>query len=1066
MRPLKRLLLFALILVWGIGSACMGDEPLLSLADSVQSASPENVQIDFTLPGLFTDKKGEPRDVPVTLIGINGSWTIGSPSRFAGFTLAALNIRVTREQLSGTIVISQGETQTSCAVSAQIIPAHPSDLPNVEGPSAEGLQFWTVMAQAQGVVGKVRGTCRTEQGEKPFEGLMSLVLRPGHWNMGTFENGLNLFFDMGRRRVNWNHARIAQCEFALVRDLSRHAGLRLRIFTDEPRGDVSVSVWLREADGSWYYIKDAVPLVDNENEAMLLFADFTEAEWVAPGNHMDEDYALDLKTISHLGIGVVNPLGVGPVRFTVRSLDLLEIEKTEPPPARLTVTGRMLSVNGHEVIPSGIFGGFAGHLPQQFRPGCQRDLQVVGLSMRQRHLRFKAEDILDEAALSVALRGDTPFAKHCAELLDAANPPDAKGRRRSKSLLDQLNLLLQQRDLTSEPAPNGTALWERNRRALEAAFPDFIKAAPAYGPTEQFYIECTHDRYAPPTLVTTAHWREAIHGLGASIARRSRENGYVAHFEFWNEPYLNWAERSRVALRSQYYDTDSATNGGPVRVRYKITKRDETGKPVDEELLLGPEIPHFRWVRDGDGGWKVVDPTAYSYWSGKGLGWVYDEMLGVIGPAIKTNNPAVQLVGGWDFRWNEDHWAAWDMLYKPTIDRHIQWLDGISEHHYQGDIVAMPASYEVLLAYTVTQHNKWLYCYNTECNDLVDAPARGAVDTPEKAKAASNYRKMTYNLRDCLYTVAQTPDKARARTVIHNDAGDTNGWTAVGYGLMTNLRGRLVETQSTDPHVWCVASVDGTDPLAMPPPGTPPTLVVCVFNDHRDSRSIQLDLTAPAGTELGNGKTSQAVADMTTFELRLDEQPVLATGTNHSVTIALPGRSAWKIALPLNAAPRPSPDIVRTQFFSPDILQTVSRGTNFATTVRLGARERAHAESARLRLVVESLAGGEGFVNVAGQDIPLPQTLTADNICRIVELPVALTNLADTVPVEFRVADGNHAGYRVDMTSIVLSHKPLPPPIVAQPATPLAGTKWWIIAALVVLAGGWLVFRRLAAHIR
>jgi len=67
----------------------------------------------------------------------------------------------------------------------------------------------------------------------------------------------------------------------------------------------------------------------------------------------------------------------------------------------------------------------------------------------------------------------------------------------------------------------------------------------------------------------------------------------------------------------------------------------------------------------------------------------------------------------------------------------------------------MNGSYEVLAAYGMARHGKWLYSYNTETNDLVDLPARGHVDTAEKAKAASRYKRQL--LLDLSTVTAETP---------------------------------------------------------------------------------------------------------------------------------------------------------------------------------------------------------------------------------------------------------------------------------------------------------------------
>ena len=76
----------------------------------------------------------------------------------------------------------------------------------------------------------------------------------GKWTRGTAtDDGVAVGFDMGTKRVNWNKMGFTRLNFPEARDLSKHAGLRVQVQTDQPRSDANVSVWLREADGSWYY---------------------------------------------------------------------------------------------------------------------------------------------------------------------------------------------------------------------------------------------------------------------------------------------------------------------------------------------------------------------------------------------------------------------------------------------------------------------------------------------------------------------------------------------------------------------------------------------------------------------------------------------------------------------------------------------------------------------------------------------------------------------------------------------------------------------------------------------
>jgi hypothetical protein len=903
----------------------LASQPLLDRSVTVQKVTTANCELFFELAELLPDKNNRRTGLIGSITRIDDTWQAGraGPATATGsFTVTAKNLTLTGATLKGSFVArhKSDPTQTfECDLDGQITPINPSSRPADDAPSVTGMRFWTIQPKTREPLWLLQGTYKARHGDQTIQGALGgsfmIPIRPNLWSTGTSDiDGLKLAFNMGAKRVTWNHARLSQTKFNEPRDWSKHSGLQIKIATDQPRADVSVSVWVSESDGSWYYVKSAVPLVDASNEAVILFEDFDEAEWVAPGSHIDEDYTLDLSSVAGIAIGVVNPLGVGNVAFTVKEINLVQC-RTEPlPPVNLRVTGKTLAVNSHDLVPAGIFGGYAPDLPADVRPGCQRYLGA-GTSPR----------------------------------------------------------------------------------------------LPQKG--EKFVIDCFSDRYQPATLLVSPHWREQLAAYGKAYGENSKTNSHQAHWEFWNEPYLNWAERSRINLNSKFYRTDLATENGPVQVAY----------------TNGPVIPHFKWVKDPqNGSLKVIDETAFSYWSSAGNGWIYDQMLGVVGPAIKQANPDVQILIGWGFRWNEDHWAAWDLIYKPSIDRNIDWIDGVGEHHYQGDTTAMNGSYEVLSAYAVTRHKKWLYAYNTETGDLIDAPARGIVDTPEKAKLATVYRRAVYNLRDCIFSVYQSPDKYRARTVIHNDAnGKTAGdkphsWTHVAYGMMSNLRGRLIQTESTDDFVWVVASVDGTDPHAMPPAGTPPTLVVMAFNDHRHDRDIALNIQAPDGVRFTKGVIEEFAVDKSIWAISRVKRYIKTSGKTAHFNLRLPARTAWKISFPLKGRLAANPQVQRRQFFSPDILQHVNRSHSLNTTVQIDPASLKTAQRAWARLVVEDVAPGEAVMEVAGAQHALPKAYTADNINRILMIPLPVAALKESTPIQFRVADGNHDGYRVAMTSIML----------------------------------------------
>ncbi len=924
------------------------------------------------------------------------------------------------------------------------------------------------------IAGTWEGTVAGEAKKGAFAGTFDLAKRNNHWNVGRWrQGGVALHFDLGTERVNWNKADHAVCIFRPARDLREYRGLWVSVETDQPRGDAEVAVFLGEEDGSWYYVPRAVPLVEKTNAAELPFESFDVAEWVAPGNHMDEDYLLDLGKVGAIAIGVVNPFGVGEVGFRVTGIDLLPKNAAAEAPAAIDVTGRLLSVNGHEVVPAGIFGGFAGDLARKYRPGCQRNL-YAGSYPRiplQSWAAVGSGDFTDWPAALRALRGDTEAYKAISTQLrgllgvekrlerlqkfdidrhiERTRQRDRDPARAPKDLTEPLSVLLRHRGFYEAKAwadvkgaaeilerfgpvadLNESELMERNRHLLVAALPG-IKPLKGPKPTEMFWIDCLGERKEPAWFVSRQHdWRGAMEGFGRRFAENARAagcngtDGVGVLFELWNEPYLHWGSKDRVNLHTKYYRTDLAKEGGPVMVK----RTDDEGSLIEGEI-----VPHFKWVRGDDPkglkeaheGLYVADETAFTFWSGAGNGWIYDQMFGAVGKAIKETNPNVEVAAGWGFRWHEDHWAAWDILYQNTIDRGIQWIDGVHEHHYQGQTTGMQAAYEFLTAYGVTVHDKWLYSYNTETNDLIDSPARGAVDTPEKARASLNYRRGVYNLRDLLYSVQETPDKARARTVIHSDPD--SAWTDVPYSLLANLRGRLVHVRrdDADPSVWAVASVDGTDPEALPLGETEVRvrdLVVVVFNDNPHVREVQVDVAPPTGTRWAGPPTFERTeVDAESFQFsRVEEKgpETLAQGSQTYDLELLP-QQAWKVTIPLEGTLPEKPEVVRTQAFSRDLLATVTREEPFRTRVQLDPAVLKAATGARLRVVVEDVGVGEGMATVCGQEMPLPVALSPDNVPVILDVPLDVTRLRPDCTIAFTTAD-SHAGYRVDMTSVVL----------------------------------------------
>jgi len=1050
-------------------------QPLVDLGTSVQRITPDGFRLKFTAAGMIPREGKEPAPIVGDISRVDGRWVAGTAST-PGYNQATHALEIVegtasdseiRIKLKATIkpdrwVPADKQTrQLTFTIRTQV---KPLDAQADADPSKAG-QFWTVLPKSGEPGLRIVGQAAIDNSPYAGEasggavaGTLSVPIAPARWNMGTLNeagDAVRFGFDMGKQRGNWNHARLAQLGFDGSRDLSAWDGLRVAIRTDQPRDDAHVALWLREEDGSWYYVKYAASLIDRQNQAVLLWEDFSEAEWVSPSNHMDEDYVLDVSTTAVVGIGVVNSLGVGEVGFELTGIDRVKVDRPQREPAQAAVTGKLLSVQGHDVVPPGIFGGYAPDLPQRLRPGSQRYLYAGSYPRipEQHHLHIAADDIQDAAKLSEQLRDKDQVSiaslrqalladkagKRLVEDIDKGRPLGTD-RKALENAGKALTGVLRNRDLFGiEPGTDGwtpdaatLALMEQaeagsindtqqmrlNRTLLSVATQNAIAGPPAHGPSEAFYVDCLGERKEPAWLLSSANWEQRLDSLGRSFARNAKANDYVAHFEFWNEPYLNWAERSRVAFNLKFYDVENAGEDKPVRVMYR-------GK---EGNTPGPVIPHFAWRKGKDGKWEVYDTTAFTFWSGRGNGWIYDQMFGVVAKAIKEEDPETRVIAGWGFRWHEDHWAAWDMLYKPTIDRNIQYIDAIHEHHYQGDTTAMNGSYEVLTAYGVTAHDKWLYSYNTETNDLVDAPARGGIDTPAKAANAKNYRRMTYNLRDMLYCVYQSPDKKVARALIHWPA--TSEGSTICMELLKNLRGRLIETQSPDPDVWVVASVDGTDPQALPPGAVAGKdqqhYTVLVFNNHRQPREVRLHIAAPTGTQFGDALIETVTVD-DAFQLH-HAQNQERNGTtfdqaNHAITV--PGRGVWKVTYTLGGRIQPdaAAEVSRHQTFSADILQHAKRGQPLHTTIKLDPAKLASASRAWLRIVVEDVERGEGAVTLNGKAHPLPHAIMGDNNNRIVQIPVEPGDLKADNDVVFTVNGGNFAGYRVAMASLVVERR-------------------------------------------
>ena len=590
---------------------------------------------------------------------------------------------------------------------------------------------------------------------------------------------MDVALDLGTARRNWTRAKWEVVDLEEPISLANASGLRLSVTTEAPRGDVGVTLGLRETDGTWYTHPWASDLSAARNRSEIQFHHFFTPAYHNPpkGGFKDENDRLDTESINAIAIGVVNPMGVGEVSFRVESVEPLREKKSPPAPVEVEVTGRLLSINGTDTLPAGVFGGF----------------------------NLKSKD--------------------------------------------------------------GVKRTERYRLAMDRRidFSGYI-SSPSYGSEETpILINAVGDRTQPSKRLVHSNWESRYRKAGRALGEQAKADQRKVYVEFWNEPYLNWANDNRVNFDPAFYNLSEAEEDGVVRLRrdgaemphLRWTKdmeklgwswlragrrewrrgRDEKGKLSIAEHARPYKTPRHIWrrkvqelnppdeVADGESytakgktytaftPWHVYDETQFTYWSGKGMLKPYIDPLQVYAEAMKeTGGDFVEVIAGWGNRPSEDHWAAFEMLYKPTIDATVEVIDAYNDHDYGADPRLMPANYEVVTGYARAEHGKWLYAYNTETASNADPQAVGEVTVSGDAF------KFKWVSRKIAAVLNFSADKCRG--LAHFGVGGgfwSDGGEGVAMDLMRNVRGRLVETVDAESDLYVISAIDGTDPMAPRP---------------------------------------------------------------------------------------------------------------------------------------------------------------------------------------------------------------------------------------------------------
>lgn len=553
-------------------------------------------------------------------------------------------------------------------------------------------------------------------------------------------------------------------------------------------------------------------------------------------------------------------------------------------------------------------------------------------------------------------------------------------------------------------------------------------------------IDCQGDRYHPASVLTDRNYEARFTEMGRSYAARCRKAGWRGIVEFWNEPYLNWAERSRGSTRNNYhprfYDVSKAKDNGPVTIKgwekplehfrwrrlwpaYEVKVKDKkTGKekivrriawsvPLPEGAKPGDTFKgkeRWYWTKKVEREltvieeWHPVDINAIGWWSGPQNRDFYLWMFVPFARAVKAENPDITVIGGWDFDIRAGNWGVWNQLCKPTIAAAIKWMDGITEHHYGLNTRMVPAWYEVACAYAVTRHGKWLKGYNTECGGSLDPAVHGIRDVPADKQAVIKKRaaEATYHLRDILDLAYHCPAKAGSRTAHHPQH---HKGTQDAFRFLRDLRGSMLATRSSSLELWPVASVNKD------------RVVVVLFNDANGDRTVSVNIRAPNGSSLKDGFEWHLEADDT--GLKIASTPLKAEGASWKGKVTLGRRQTLKWSFPLQGKPEKVPVVSRKQFFSPDLLTWVAPAKAFQTKISLGDTDLKKVRRAYLKLILEGPNDGEARLELNGQTIRLP------NRSWTIMLPIDASWLKKENALKFTCSGKKANGYKVDVASIV-----------------------------------------------
>ncbi|GEM_PF-2838948 len=572
------------------------------------------------------------------------------------------------------------------------------------------------------------------------------------------------------------------------------------------------------------------------------------------------------------------------------------------------------------------------------------------------------------------------------------------------------------------------------------------------------FIDCEGDRFMPPLqLIRTQDWEQQVEGIarryGEKWKRIKAETDYPGDgiVQWWNEPYLNWAERTAgdafdggaSIYDYRRYDMERAVPGGPVHIKgvekplthmvwkniwptRKAIGRNFRNGDTREHLQIGWNIDIPEGLKVGDTfeaaetrywrepgvmkTWTVTeimrpwDPTVTGYWSGRQALEFYSQMFAVWSRTLRESNPDITILGGWDFNYSAGDWTVWSELYRPLLQQFPQHIDGLTEHHYGIEPALIQAWYELGTGEAMAFTGRWLKNWNTETQGRLDPAVYGKVSNavgkvPDRAEAA--FWEAQYNLADIIGLIANTPAKAGSRT-IHNFSGKAFPRSGGGWALrfLKPLRGDLIAMQSDDQRLWAAASI----PSEHDSVGT----TLALYNSAPEDMSVSLP-----HWQAGNATLHRLQANnLSQLAEVTGETPLLSTISEPvNGNIKIPSRTAvlitWPEALQISA------ETTRKQFFPAEGGLLEAGGDQGELILNLiGNIPTQEPKRAWLRLVSDRIPAGT-TLNLAGTEIELKR------IAPVTDIPIPPSLIPQLAKQKTLRFNGSNS-YRIVMASVMI----------------------------------------------